>query len=350
MALFIKPQFNTVWSQTGIKITPDVSKISTGWVVEIPPYEFDNWIQNRQDALLAHLNQVGIPMWDATVEYQAGKSYVQGTTSGVVYRANTTNTNVNPELDIQNNWSVAFQATGDALLKAQNLADVPNKTLARNNLGIPDTTFYDSRYLQQVNNLSDIPNKATARNNLGLGSSSTLNVGSIANTVASGDDVRIVNSVPNSRTITAGSGLFGGGNLTQDRTISVGTPSTITRTSTNSVSGNTHYHALDVESFINIVGVGAENLVGKGGIGPIQFRWGNMPVGSAEEFVSVDFIEPFPNACLNLQITSSIASNASTATSWWQINSKNSTRFSAFRQKPQEETTPIGGEYFAIGY
>lgn len=166
MPLFVKPQFNNVWAATGTKLAPSNGKISQGWIVEIPPYEYDNWVQGRQDQLLAHLNQVGIPMWDQTVEYQAGKSYVQGTTSGVVYRAATTNTNVNPELDIQGNWSVAFEAQGAALLKSQNLADVPNKTAARDNLGIPSTAFYDGRYLLKDNNLSDVPNKASARNNL----------------------------------------------------------------------------------------------------------------------------------------------------------------------------------------
>ena len=78
MPLFAKPQFNSVWAATGTRLTPDPAKISQGWIVEIPPHEYENWSQNRQDALLAHINQVGIPMWDATVEYQAGKSYIQG--------------------------------------------------------------------------------------------------------------------------------------------------------------------------------------------------------------------------------------------------------------------------------
>lgn len=172
MPLFTKPQFNSVWASSGSKLTPDSSKISQGWIVEIPPHEFENWSANRQDALLAHLNQVGIPMWDSTVEYQAGKSYVQGTTSGAVYRALTTHTNINPEIDISNNWVVAFEASGNALLKSQNLADVPNKALARTNLGIPTTEFYDTRYLLRTNNLADVPNKATARNNLEIYSKS----------------------------------------------------------------------------------------------------------------------------------------------------------------------------------
>lgn len=166
MAIFNKPEFNSVWGATGIKLTPDSAKISQGWVVEIPPYEYENWSANRQDALLAHLNQFGIPSWDATAEYQAGKSYVQGTTTGVVYRALTTNTNTNPETDVSNNWQVAFESSATALLKSQNLADVPDKALARANLGISTTEFYDGRYLVKSNNLADVPNKATARNNI----------------------------------------------------------------------------------------------------------------------------------------------------------------------------------------
>ena len=48
-----------------------------------------------------------------------------------------------------------------------------------------------------------------------------------------------------SRSISAGNGLIGGGNLTSNRTISLGTPGTITATSTNSVSDSSHTHSLD---------------------------------------------------------------------------------------------------------
>ena len=49
--------------------------------------------------------------------------------------------------------------------------------------------------------------------------------------------------VPTSRTITAGNGLSGGGNLTANRTITLGTPGAITLSSTNSVGTSTHTHA-----------------------------------------------------------------------------------------------------------
>lgn len=47
------------------------------------------------------------------------------------------------------------------------------------------------------------------------------NTGTTAGTVAAGDDSRIVNSVPNSRAVSAGTGLSGGGDLSADRTLSV---------------------------------------------------------------------------------------------------------------------------------
>ena len=45
--------------------------------------------------------------------------------------------------------------------------------------------------------------------------------------------------------ITAGNGLTGGGNLAASRTISLGTPSSVTSSSSNSVTGTSHTHALD---------------------------------------------------------------------------------------------------------
>lgn len=166
MAIFNKPQFNSVWASGGTKIAPEAAKVSQGWVVEIPPFEYDNWARNRQDALLAHINQVGIVQWDTTAEYQAGKSYVQGSSTGTIYRCLVTNTNNNPELDVQGNWEVAFQRSGEALLKVQNLGDVPDKALARQNLGIATTADYDQRFLRVAQNLGDVPSKSTARGNI----------------------------------------------------------------------------------------------------------------------------------------------------------------------------------------
>lgn len=166
MPVYNKPQFNSVWAANGEKTAPTDAKINQGWVVEIPPHQYENWISNRQDQMLAHINQYGVVEWDSSTEYQANKSYVQGVTTGNVYRALTTNTGVNPETDVNNNWAIAFERSGLSLLKSQNLADVPDKAAARTNLGIATTADYDARYLLKSANFADIPNKSSARGNL----------------------------------------------------------------------------------------------------------------------------------------------------------------------------------------
>lgn len=56
----------------------------------------------------------------------------------------------------------------------------------------PLEIYLGSRYLQKDQNLADVPDKALARQSLGLGNSATRNVGTTANTVAAGDDSRIL--------------------------------------------------------------------------------------------------------------------------------------------------------------
>lgn len=50
--------------------------------------------------------------------------------------------------------------------------------------------------------------------------------------------------VPVARQVIAGNGLTGGGALSADRTVTLGTPSNITNSSTNSVTATSHAHAL----------------------------------------------------------------------------------------------------------
>ena len=53
-----------------------------------------------------------------------------------------------------------------------------------------------------------------------------------------------VGAPPTTRSISAGVGLSGGGDLSANRSIAMGTPSTLTTSTTNSVSGTTHAHAV----------------------------------------------------------------------------------------------------------
>ncbi len=58
------------------------------------------------------------------------------------------------------------------------------------------------------------------------------------------EDYLATGVVPVERTITAGNGLTGGGSLTTNRTLSLGTPSTISPDTTNNVTSTSHTHAV----------------------------------------------------------------------------------------------------------
>lgn len=108
MADIQKPAtLNVIWAESGDKIKPEDSKIQIGWLAEIPPRQYFNYMDNRRDTAIAHINQHGIGVWDAFTEYQALRSYVQGS-DGVIYRALQTNISNNPVEDNGTYWTEAF--------------------------------------------------------------------------------------------------------------------------------------------------------------------------------------------------------------------------------------------------
>ena len=151
MALITKPDFTYVWASGGAIVAPNDTKKQQGWVAEAPPFQYDNWLQNRQDQMLAHINQRGIPAWDGLTNYEAGGlSYVQGS-DGKVYKSVAASgpsaTVQNPTTDVADTyWTVAFADVGAFLTEVAG----------------------DARYTQRSNNLSDLSNVVTARSNLGV--------------------------------------------------------------------------------------------------------------------------------------------------------------------------------------
>ena len=80
-----KPDMEFIWASGGAIVEPSDVKKQTGWTAEVPPHQWENWIQNRQDQYLAHVNERGIAEWDNNTDYLAsGLSYVQGS-DGIVY-------------------------------------------------------------------------------------------------------------------------------------------------------------------------------------------------------------------------------------------------------------------------
>lgn len=157
MANLLKPTgVNNIWAVTGTKTDPGTTKASTGWVVELPPYQTANWIEFRQDSFIAHSNQHGVPEWDAVTEYQGNISYTKGS-NGIVYKCLLTNINTDPANPLNSTyWTQAFETYGSVavvtaalnahLTNYSNLAGIGNTSAARTNLAVFSKTESDARF------------------------------------------------------------------------------------------------------------------------------------------------------------------------------------------------------------
>jgi hypothetical protein len=157
MANITKPLgLSNVWADGGTKIDPGASKVNIGWVVQLPPYEYQNWIDNRQDRAIAHFSQHGVPEWDGTTEYQGLLSYTQGS-DGIIYKCIQTNTNKDPS-NVLNDayWARAFEDYGSVaavqaalnthITNYQSLAGIGNVAGARTNLSVYSKVESDTRF------------------------------------------------------------------------------------------------------------------------------------------------------------------------------------------------------------
>lgn len=173
MANITKPTgLSTIWAAGGTKINPGTSKVNIGWVVQLPPYEYQNWIDNRQDQAIAHFSQHGVPEWDSTTEYQGLLSYTQGS-DGIIYKCITTNTNKDPINPLNSlYWAQAFETFGsvqvvsDALAthinNYQTLSAIGNVSAARTNLSVYSKSESDARFASLNGNSSQVFSVAIA--------------------------------------------------------------------------------------------------------------------------------------------------------------------------------------------
>lgn len=96
MVDYVKQDMSLIWAELGDYVAPLDAKITEGWLVEVPPRQYWNWIENRQDKMLAYMAQKGLPEWDETTEYLINRSFVQH--NGITYRCIQTHTNQEPGL------------------------------------------------------------------------------------------------------------------------------------------------------------------------------------------------------------------------------------------------------------
>jgi hypothetical protein len=77
------------------------------------------------------------------------------------------------ETDGKTNWTIVYY--GKAIMRQDNLVDIPSPGSARSNLGLGSLATHPSTdFLATSNNLSDLTDQAAARANLGLAASSAI--------------------------------------------------------------------------------------------------------------------------------------------------------------------------------
>lgn len=450
MPNIVKPSgINLLWAAGGTKVDPGQAKTNIGWVVELPPYQYQNWLDNRQDTFIAHINQHGIAEWDSETEYQGNLSYTQGT-DGLIYKCIQTNTNRNPTNPVNNiYWAIAFEAYGavatvqnaltahianyqtltgltnltvarnnlgvysktegdnryarllgnsanqfqvaDATLpshavplgqlntllegateaipggisiatvgeveagvndtkavtpaksqavyvkKSQNLADIPNKALARANLGLSDTaTLPSSNFMKGANNLSEIVNAGTARNNLGLGSISTMSAGAFLQTANNLSDLASpatargnlgladMATTSSANVMFKSQNLAGLTNVAQARANLGLSDSVLYPSNTWLVRSNNLADLPNTQAARNNLGLSAvatmplytptavssldfsANFTSPGFQrlpGGFHMQWGVINMGGGSAQVNTFFPVAFPNVCVNIQLT-----------------------------------------------
>lgn len=109
-----RPDYNVgAWADEGELIRPSSDKILTGHIVEKPPFQMVNWIENRQDQGIIYLLQNGISSWNSSMFYP---KYAIVMRDGVVYQALENNVRQPPESSTES-WVKAFysRSEGDDL-------------------------------------------------------------------------------------------------------------------------------------------------------------------------------------------------------------------------------------------
>lgn len=199
-------------------------------------------------------------------------------------------------------------------------------------------------------------------------------------TLAKGDvglgNVDNVKQAPSARTITAGNGLTGGGDLSADRTLTLGLPGTLSGSTTNAVTATSHTHALAAAT-TSAAGVvelatNAETLAGTDAAkavtpaalasftkslgtngyarlpGGMILQWGNVDATAANTGGTITFPLAFPGGCLMVMTTSKGANNTSDLRA--NIGSWSAASFTYYMQDVGGYTTATAWCWFAIGY
>lgn len=146
MTRYVRPDMANVWASEALAgdiEAPTDAKIREGWVAQIPPHEWENFIQRRQDEALAYALQTGVPEWSNTTSYFVSPvSYVQGS-NGRIYSAVADSVGQNPTSDSGTYWKQAFAEYGSDYSVSTGTANNYILTFSR-----PYTTFTEALLLR----------------------------------------------------------------------------------------------------------------------------------------------------------------------------------------------------------
>lgn len=119
--------FNNIWASAGAVTDPGSTKTNLGWVVEAPTHQNFNFIQNKTDEMLQHIERSGVPVYDPATIYEVGGYCRDGNN---MYRSLSVSNVGNAPSTSPTKWVLAF------MLPTNNLSDLANKTTARTNLDV----------------------------------------------------------------------------------------------------------------------------------------------------------------------------------------------------------------------
>lgn len=104
-----KPNVNTVWASGGLATPVLQAKQALGFVAEIPDYDDFNGMIQQISAFQKHVNQEGIPVWDALTAYFAG-GFAKGNNTIYVSLADHSNQALPPKGGVNTYWADLLRA------------------------------------------------------------------------------------------------------------------------------------------------------------------------------------------------------------------------------------------------
>lgn len=157
-----KPDMTYAWAESSILIAdPGTVKTQEGWVVEKPLVEYMNWLQNRSDTFIQHVNENGIPVWDTNTPYTLG-ALAKGS-DDVIYKSKIAANQGNDPISDAINWEKlggGVEIIKEGILAKPIPASSPVYTTAKGIIQAAPFIYYAADINTNITNVTDITDPA----------------------------------------------------------------------------------------------------------------------------------------------------------------------------------------------